>query len=385
MHGWLESAKAVGFLSDPDRTQELKPPFEQFHQLASSAPELLSLGKLGRSIQQLPVVDRLPQEDELAHAKMTLSFLVQAFVWETSKITRGNPRTVVPEQLTAPLMNVSEALDEPPIYLYADHTLRNTRLKSTRGGHELSNLEAIFTFSGTDDEDQFVVVHTAYEAMGVPAVTQVIDALSSNDEYDNMGNRLQSIIAAIQNMRTEFLKVKEIVSPRVFRDEIRLFLMGWHGNHPAIEYAGSDIEAGNLRGETGAGSGLLPLLDEFAQTFDESAVDDAVANRDVNMDSVLTYRDFVKYRPREHRQLLKWVGERSKLREAVSQGRVSRRLYNALLSEMRELRFDHLRTVGAYLKDSDHPMMADGVGTGGSVYSKYLLDLVKVNECALIR
>lgn len=373
----VASAREQGFLDSLEASESLSPPYSSFHDLAASASTLLAAGTLGKAVDALPRIDTLPRPDELALAKVALSFLVQAYVWETSQ-QGDEPRQSVPTQLVRPLIAVADALDEPPAYLYVDHTLRNSRLIDSEKPISLENLKSIYTFSGTKDEDQFVVVHTAYDATGIPAIRNAIDIVlgkMAGQEEAALGE----IAATILLMKNEFNKVRNIVSPSVFRDKIRLFLMGWHNNLQTLKFDEADFDPRELRGETGAGSALLPFLDRFMSIFSNDTLEN---EGDLSLKaSIKTYLDFDRYRPKWHRDLLIWIESRTQLRRtALARNGSLKAAYNSVVSEISELRKAHLNAVGAYLKGSRHPLMQKGVGTGGSPYTQYLGDLLRMTE-----
>lgn len=384
----LSQAGRYGFIESLQDTDELTGSFKCFHDLAVAAPRLLKIGALGQEVSNLPIVDSLPAESELQLAKMALSFLSQAYVWEPTKHSGGDPRTVLPEQLARPMLAVSKVLGEPPIYLYADHTLRNSRLIDSAVPICIENLKSLYSFSGTDDEEQFVIVHTSYESIGIPAVKEAISAIRN----DLSGRLLEEVLLLIANtfseLRTEFLNVKKTVSPETFRNEIRLFLMGWHGNLPSMEYEGTAEKVGKLRGETGAGSALLPFFDRFTGCFvkpnSESEAKNSVLGPDATFKNVSEYFEFDEYRPIQHRQVLEWTASSSNIRGKAESGEIKKEVYNSLLKAILDLRIAHLKTVGVYMQGGSNKYMQGGIGTGGSKYGIYLKALADHTEQRLL-
>ncbi|MGI9364087.1 MAG: hypothetical protein ACR2O8_02805 [Rhizobiaceae bacterium] len=379
----IESARRFGFLESLNSAESLSGDFAFFHALASNVSDYLSRQALGKLVDELPVVTSLPSSEELHLAKMALSLLAQAYVWESASDGVNGPRRILPKALAIPLVNVSRALQEKLIYLYADHTLRNSRLINRDGPLELSNMRSDYTFSGTPDEDQFVVVHTAYDAIGVAAVEAAIEIMENQLEGAEANMRLGLISDVLDQMRKEFLKVRSIVSPDVFRDKIRLYLMGWHGNVPDMQYEGCDLRPSELRGETGAGSALLPFFDRFASVFVREQIGHHLTHHPASS-HIDTYFDFDRFRPIEHRNILKWTESRTNMRDLAKEGGINVACYNNVVQSILEMRKAHMVSVGVYMKGSSHPNMQGGYGTGGSLYSDYLHSLVEETRNRLL-
>ncbi|MFF0869910.1 hypothetical protein ACFYUV_49715 [Nonomuraea sp. NPDC003560] len=372
----VEYVNRFGFSGRLDQPDHLSPPYDVIHNLAKNAPQLLRAGDLGEEIARLPIIEAPVPADELELFKMAYSFLVQAYVWEPIHLDQsGLPRTTVPMQLAKPLISISAELDEPPTYLYSDHTIRNSRLIDSGKPAILENLKSVYTFSGTSDENQFVVVHTAYEQVGLPAVRKAISLMTQS--HLDLSDGLDAIAATIEQMRHEFLKVKDVVSPKIFQSNIRLYLMGWRNNLPSIRFEGARINASELRGETGSGSALLPFFDRFMSIMHD------VEQADEN-ENLQTYWDFDKYRPKWHRSTLEWVAASTRIREKALQSPHCRRSYNRVVEQVARLREAHLHNVGIYLRGNAGLAFRGNYGTGGSNFATYLHALVVHNRKMMI-
>ena len=153
-------------------------------------------------------------------------------------------------------------MKEPPILNYADYVLRNWRKQDPTGDFTTNNLKSLITFSGREDEDQFITVHVAYEAAARECYRQGIKAMELAEEKDavSLAIVLREMASTIVNIKDVFMTTENIVSPEIFRKYIRQFLKGWHNNVELV-YEGTEINASVLRGETGSQSSAMPLLE----------------------------------------------------------------------------------------------------------------------------
>lgn len=370
-----------GFLPTDAYVRELPEPYAAWHVLASSLPSLIAEGNLASAVNQLELLDTdgLP-DTNLEAAKLALAFITQAYVWEPDFSNTGQPNTLVPASLAVPLVEVSRRLGEPAIFNYADHTLRNWAPKIESHGFNLESLDTVYSFTDRPDEKYFVLVHVVYEALGPDVVKSVEAAIDASEKEDVLSLRasLSTIGELLGDMRDRFLDVRRSVSPDVFRDYIRVFLKGWK-NILNVRYDGCDIDAKELRGETGAESALLPLIDIALESIPQSNQSSSFRRPEYRL-ACNIYREFADYRPRLHRQYLSYIGDKTRIRSAVLGSRDSTitDLYNDVLNGIAMLRKAHLDTIHEYIQGE--VSRADEYGTGGSFYEKYLEALIDITQ-----
>ncbi len=301
-------------------------------------------------------------EDQLPRVKMMLGMLAQAFVWCNGEDEKTH---YVPESIAIPLVGVSARLKEPPILNYADYILRNTQLKIPEMVHP-ALFKSVYTFTGMKSEFGFILSHILYELKGREAIQVGLKALSAavNHEEETTGIALTELYVIILDLIEQFNTVHKTTKEEDFREHFRVFLKGWKSIIPDMTYRGVSINAGELRGETGAQSSLLPFLDGVI----------GVSNTLMQHSSL--YHAWRPYMPEADRLFLSDIGFLGeKLREFVRMNTMLIDAYNKVLISLMDFRKNHLMTITQYIEGKNSKVF-DGIGTGGTFYSTYLNGLI---------
>jgi len=158
-----------------------------------------------------------------------------------------------------------------------------------------------------------------------------------------------------------------------FRDRLRIFLQGWKNIVPVV-YEGTNVDAHELRGETGAQSSAIPIVDAVLGVLRMPA---EVSSRG---GPVGEYHDFRSYRPKPHRDLESYIERKSQVRAMVANtsGGPLRDAYNACLAKVSDARMSHFRSVGAYLGAGS--AFRTAMGTGGTAYAGYLKAMIDATD-----
>jgi indoleamine 2,3-dioxygenase len=165
-------------------------------------------------------------------------------------------------------------------------------------------------------------------------------------------------------------RMPERCDPYIYFHRVRPFIHGWK-NHPALPdglvYEGAGPHAGpqRLRGETGAQSGIVPVLD-------------ALLGVGHAPDPLRAYLDEMRgYMPPGHRGFLAHVEAAGGVRDAVSAQRGAHpelaEVYETCLRWLEAFRSLHLEYAASYI----HAQAGGGanpsdVGTGGTPFLRYL-------------
>jgi len=372
-----------GFLPDPDPARALPAPLALWQELASELPKRLAAGRVRSALRTLPRFDlaalRSPVEERAA--MRALSFLGHAFVWEG-----GAPDPVLPQVLAAPWCALARRLGRPPVLSYASYALDNWRRFDAHGPIAVENLALLQNFLGGQDEDWFILIHVEIEALAARALRAVPGARVAAGRGDGaaLTARLEAVAGALESMLATLRRMPERCDPYVYFTRVRPFIHGWK-NHPAlpdgVRYEGVAEFAGpqRLRGETGAQSTIVPVLDALL----------GVAHAP---DPLREYLDEMRgYMPPRHRAFLEHTeaggklraasGTRAKtssgVRPAVRELRAARpelaEAYDACLRWLEAFRTLHLEYAAQYI----HAQAGGGanpsdVGTGGTPFMKYL-------------
>nr|VFJ57485.1 MAG: indoleamine 2,3-dioxygenase [Candidatus Kentron sp. FM]VFJ68958.1 MAG: indoleamine 2,3-dioxygenase [Candidatus Kentron sp. FM]VFK21644.1 MAG: indoleamine 2,3-dioxygenase [Candidatus Kentron sp. FM] len=380
-----------GYLPPADPLERLSTSFEPWDDIIGKLPRLLADFKLGEAVDKLPLLDDAPlQGHELGRAKSILGMLAQAYVWEPKFHEEGDnefpPRDRLPPQIATPLISIGKKLDEPPIFNYADYVLRNWRAIDPAKALTIDNLTTLATFSDRDDEKMFVVVHVAYEYAAGRSFGLGEQAMAAAEQGDINGlmRILHEISAILRTMRETFLSVKDVVSPEIFRNHIRLFLKGWK-NNTDVGYGDIPAEQTRYRGETGSQSSVIPFFDALLGVHRQEGArraDVGGYSSSMQKAAVEEYLDFRNYMPLGHRKFIAFVEGKSGIRETVVKHDDNARLvdsYNQCIDGVVGMRQAHASTVDPYIGKPGQ-LGNLGYGTGGSDYQEYLGALREITE-----
>jgi indoleamine 2,3-dioxygenase len=358
-----------GFLPDPDPVRALPAQLALWQELAGELPKRLAAGRVRSAVRTLPRFDlaalRSPAEERAA--MRALSFLGHAFVWEG-----GAPEPVLPPQLAAPWCALARRLGRPPVLSYASYALDNWRRFDAHGPIAVENLAILQNFLGGQDEDWFILIHVEIEALAARALRAAPGALEAALRADGaaLTARLEEVACALEAMLATLRRMPERCDPYVYFTRVRPFIHGWK-NHPAlphgVRYEGvAELDGPQrLRGETGAQSTIVPVLDALL----------GVAHAP---DPLREYLDEMRgYMPPRHRAFLEHIEARGSVRAAVRDLRGARpelaEAYDACLRWLEAFRTLHLEYAAQYI----HAQVGGGanpsdVGTGGTPFMKYL-------------
>lgn len=358
-----------GFLPARDPAEALPRELARFDEVARDLPRLLLTGRVRAHLAELPAlpVEALQEPAALRRAMLVLSFLGHAWVWGD-----GVPAAAIPANLAAPWCAVAARLGRPPVLSYASYALDNWRRLTARGPLELANLALLQNFLGGADEDWFVLVHVEIEARAACLLRELGPALSGAREGDVAGSaeRLARIAAGVESLVAALARMPERCDPYIYYHRVRPFLHGWK-DHPALPsgvvYEGVPAFGGRpqqLRGETGAQSGIVPALDAAL----------GVAHADDPLRAYL--RELRDYMPPRHRAFVEALETSPSLRPFVreSGSRELREAYDDCLRWLEAFRSMHLDYAERYIarqseSGADNPT---AVGTGGTPFMRYL-------------
>eukprot|EP00252_Welwitschia_mirabilis_P003382 TRINITY_DN1345_c0_g2_i4.p1 TRINITY_DN1345_c0_g2~~TRINITY_DN1345_c0_g2_i4.p1 ORF type:complete len:316 (-),score=-5.84 TRINITY_DN1345_c0_g2_i4:48-995(-) len=233
--------------------------------LLSRLPTLLDQDPgVRRLIQTLPRLD-LSRIEELSdverwRAMQVVSFLSHAYVWGPPG---ASVETLLPSVLAEPWREIGRLLDVPPVMSYASYVLLNCHCPSTLP----DEVRIVHTFTGTPDEEWFVAVHVAIEAIAETMVSDVFRAkqLAIDEDAEGTAESLYEIASAVRNMRRTLRRMTERCDPSVYNTRIRRYLAGWRNNPEiagGLNYKGVG-SAVSYYGASGAQSSVIPLLDAF--------------------------------------------------------------------------------------------------------------------------
>ncbi len=360
-----------GFLPEPDPVVALPSAYAPWQGLAEELPKLLAARKARASIRTLPVlgIEDLRSAGEERAAMRALAFLAHAFVWEDEQ-----PAAKMPAAIAVPLWALAKKLGRPPVLSYASYSLENWRRLDPCGPLVAGNLAIIQNFLGGQDEDWFILLHIEIEALAAPALLAALPALKAAASGDaaSLSARLEEVSCALEAMAGALRRMPERCDPYIYFHRVRPYIHGWKDN-PALPqgliYEGVTETRGRpqqFRGETGAQSTIVPLLD-------------ALLGVKHAPDPLRSYLDEMRgYMPPGHREFLAAVLATGGVRKAVKAQRAAHpelaETYDACLRWLESFRTLHVEYAALYIHSQ-----ADGgggnpsdVGTGGTPFLRYL-------------
>jgi len=358
-----------GFLPELDPERALPGALMLWQELAGELPKRLAAQRVRNAVETLPRFElgalRSPAEERAA--MRVLSFIAHAFIWEGA-----SPAPLLPQQLAAPWATLAQRLGRPPILSYASYALDNWRRFDPRGPLSVDNLAIVQNFLGGQDEDWFILIHVEIEALAARALRAALPALEAarNRDASRLMGRLEEVANALEAMLASLRRMPERCDPYVYFHRVRPFIHGWK-NHPALPdgvvYEGAAELSGpqRLRGETGAQSAIVPVLDALL----------GVAHAP---DPLRAYLDEMRaYMPPGHRGFLAHIEAQGSVRAAACDLRGTNpelaEAYDACLHWLEAFRSLHLEYAASYI----HAQASGGanpsdVGTGGTPFMRYL-------------
>ncbi len=361
-----------GFLPAEDPLTRLPSAFAAWEECALNLPKWLVSNHLRQTIQNLPVFPtaQLTTAAEIERAMLILSYLGQAYVWADLQ----QPASVIPANLAIPWHQVACRLSRPPILSYASYALQNWRRLNPQQGIELGNIALLQNFLGGVDEEWFILVHVDIEAKaaaGLQAVIPALDAAASQN-LEQLVQQLSIIQQALTNMCAVLNRMPERCDPYIYYNRVRPYIHGWK-NNPALpagviyegvaEYQNQPVK---FKGETGAQSTIIPVLDAFF----------GVAHQDNPLKQHLI--EMQDYMPPQHRQFFNFITQNNTIRHTVQayfqQQPALREIYNHCLELLHEFRAIHFRYAAHYIQKQSQTSGGNptDIGTGGTPFMEYL-------------
>ncbi len=363
---FFEVSPERGFLpaDDPASTfgSDAHPSFKHLEELGAELPELLDSHRLRRALDQLrptepETFERLKRKEVIMAARI-YSFLASGYVHQL-----GEPKVQkIPRGVAVPLYHLSRKLGRRfPILSYDLYCLNNWRRRDSRGPIAVENLDTIQKFVRIKDEPWFVLIHVEIEAKAAPAIRAIGQVQQSvlKDDIHSLEFALKSIAEALERMIVTLRRMPEGNSPDVYAFSFRPYIQMFQG----VSYEGvEELDAmPTFRGETGAQSSIIPVLDV------------ALGLRHARTDLTDYVADMRNYMPRSHREFIEAVESNERARPLrdflMKRGRGAViDSYNRCLENVMEFRKKHLEFAILYIQSK----VSDTSGTGGTPFMKWL-------------
>jgi indoleamine 2,3-dioxygenase len=202
------------------------------------------------------------------------TFITSAYTLELSyqefikSGTYGKARTTLPENISVPLVEVSNKIKAYPWldYHYA-YSLGNYVKKDSSGSLDWKNLDMACKFTGTPDEIGFIMVHVYINELTPKLVESVMDygKTKTSSHLRTCAYTMEMINKRRRDMWS--------ASRHERYNDFRIFIMGITGNDSifgdGLVYTGCyDNKPQKFRGQTGAQDSIIPMIDIFTGIVD---------------------------------------------------------------------------------------------------------------------
>ncbi|KAF4988839.1 hypothetical protein FGRMN_9513 [Fusarium graminum] len=293
--------------------------YEPWELVIQHLPSLIKYFDIRRAVDTLPVLstDRLRSEPEWRRAYTILAFLTHAYVWGGEK-----PEQILPPQITVPFLAVSKYLELPPVLTYAAANLWNFSC-SGNDFTDLSQLDTLHTFTGTESESWFLLISVAMEARAGAIIPRMMDALNAvkTRDYDVIISALEQLKTCIDGVGELLERMYEKCDPMTFYYKIRPFLAGSKNMEAAGLPNGVFYDEGNGKGEwrhlRGGSNGQSSLVQFFDVVL---GVEHITSGNNTAVKGERSYHDIVKdYMPGPHRRFLTHIARMGSIRELALQ------------------------------------------------------------------
>ncbi|KAI1500043.1 indoleamine 2,3-dioxygenase [Biscogniauxia marginata] len=319
------SVSKNGFLPDQEPLRRLKEEYyAPWEVILDHLPTLIKGKAIRKAVSDLEVLstDRLSTKEDWCRAYVILTFLTHGYIWGDEK-----PAEVLPPAISVPLLRVSKRLELPPVATYAALNLWNFR-SSGVDFFDLDSLEALHTFSGTEDESWFFCLSAAMEAQGayvIPVMLRAIEAIEHQD-YATMIDGLDALTLCIGRLGRTLDRMQEKCDPMVFYHQIRPYLAGTKNMGAAGLPSGVFYDEGNgagswrqLRGGSNGQSSLIQFFDVVLGVEHTSTGMRGGPSRELNEGKNRREMGFHQevrfYMPGPHRRFLETVSRMGSLRD----------------------------------------------------------------------
>jgi len=342
--------------------------------IASQLPKLLLTNKVQSKINKLKKNDlsvdiliKNKKAKEINLAMAHLSFIAHAYIWGGK-----SPQRILPEVISKPWVKLSKYLGRPPILSYASYCLDNWYKINKNEPISLDNVALINNFLGGVDEDWFVTIHVCIEDAASDAIDSACELsfLNEKNKTKDFSKHLSRVRDSLKKVNHIFAKMPEKCDPYIYYHRVRPYIFGTKNNPDLKQGLIYENQFNNkpqfYRGETGAQSSIIPLLDGAL----------GITHTNDNLRHYLN--EMRDYMPPKHRKLIEDVEQRSQVKNLITKSKKLIKEYNQCLEGIHKFRSQHLEYAATYIHKQAqiiNPFGSGGStirGTGGTPFMKYL-------------
>jgi len=368
MHTFLPKKPPINSYNTRSKSLDL------LQNIAAQLPKLLltnqvqsKINKLKKNDLSVDILIKNKKAKEINLAMAHLSFIAHAYIWGGK-----SPQRILPEVISKPWVKLSKYLGRPPILSYASYCLDNWYKINKDEPISLDNVALINNFLGGVDEDWFVTIHVCIEDAASDAIDSACELsfLNEKNKTKDFSKHLSRIRDSLKKVNYIFAKMPEKCDPYIYYHRVRPYIFGTKNNPDLKQGLIYENQFNNkpqfYRGETGAQSSIIPLLDGAL----------GITHTNDNLRHYLN--EMRDYMPPKHRKLIEDVEQRSQVKNLITKSKKLIKEYNQCLEEIHKFRSQHLEYAATYIHKQAqivNPFGSGGStirGTGGTPFMKYL-------------
>lgn len=345
----FEISPTRGFIPDYTPLLSLGREYETWDHTAAHLPQLIAEKKVKATLPGLPdfSLKYLKTVAEKERAFMILAHVAHAYVWET-----GEMRKVLPAKIAVPFAALADELGRPAVVHHATNVLYNWRKRDSDGDLIAENMQALIGFDGSKDEEWFYNITTEIEAVGAPALEDMINLrLADKDVKESfLLDSLRRLNEALTRMVLSLEKMTLNCSPNRFFHKVRPFL----DSLVDLQYEG--VEDRPVRTYAGGSAAQSSLIQAFDIVL-------GVKHPHGSGKYLLAMRNHM---PPAHKAFLEWLEEGMQVKKLVVGKTTAETLFEELSQTLLRFRNTHLKIVAMYIAKPAREAGLSGKGTGGT-------------------
>jgi indoleamine 2,3-dioxygenase len=340
-----------GFLPKDDPLTEFpeNSPLRMLDDFCGDLPEKLRQKTFRRKARALKI-PAFPYHDLYSEevARLARLYYVRVGFLASGHVHRVGQKTArsLPENIAQPLCQIAALLNRPPILSYDGYALYNWRRFDKNAPIALGNIDTFQNFVSLYDEHWFILVHVEIEAIAANILYSILRYVEGSPDADDV---LMIIKANVDSMTDVLRRIPEKMSPDLYHETFRPYIASFKG----VVYRGVSPEKKTYRGETGAQSSIMPLLNAFLK----------IPHQPTSLTDHLA--DMRNYMPIEHVALIEAVDKLPSIKDAAS-----KETWDEALEAIAEFRKVHRGHSHKYIE-----VHGKDEGTGGTPYGEWLTQL----------
>lgn len=345
----FEISHERGFLPNYTPLLSLGREYEAWDHAVAHLPELIADKRMQSTLASLPEfsLSNLKTAPEKERAFLILSHVAHAYLWET-----GEMRKVLPAKIAIPFVELADEFGRPAVVHHASNVMYNWRKLDSTGELVAENMEALVGFDGSKDEAWFYNITAEIEAVGAPALKEMIQLRMADENLEEalLIESLTILNQALQRMIHSLEKMTLHCSPNRFYHKIRPFL----ASLVDLEYEG--VEHKPVRTYAGGSAAQSSLIQAFDIVL-------GIQHPHGSGKYLLAMRDHM---PPAHKAFLEWLEDGMNVKALVSGKKEAEKLFTELGQSLLHFRNTHLKIVAMYIAKPAREAGLSSQGTGGT-------------------